>query len=151
MMNAEISKHAVDILLVEDRREDAELALMALKKYNLVNSVEWVKDGEDALEYIFAEGRYQERNIMDRPKVILLDLKMPKVDGIEVLRKIRSDYRVKSIPVVILTTSQEEQDILNAYNLNVNAYMLKPVEFSGFVEAIKSMGFFWILLNQRPY
>ena len=147
----EISNHLVDILLVEDRVEDAELAMMALKKYNLVNRIEWVKDGEEALEFIFAEGRYKDRNIMDRPKVILLDLKMPKVDGIEVLRKIRGDERVSAIPVVILTTSKEDQDILNAYNLHVNAYMLKPVEFNGFVEAIKSMGLFWVLLNQRPY
>jgi two-component system response regulator len=150
-MSAEISKQVVDILLVEDRVEDAELALMALKKYNLVNTVEWMKDGEEALEYIFAEGRYSTRNMNDKPKIILLDLKMPKVDGIEVLSKIRSDDRVKHIPVVILTTSTDEQDILNAYNLNVNAYMLKPVEFNGFLEAIKSMGLFWVLLNQRPY
>jgi two-component system response regulator len=150
-MSTEISKHVVDILLVEDRTEDAELALMALKKYNLVNNIEWVKDGEEALEFIFAEGRYEGRNINNKPKVILLDLKMPKVDGIEVLTKIRADDRVKFIPVVILTTSKEEQDITNAYNLNVNAYMLKPVEFNGFVEAIKSIGLFWVLLNQRPY
>jgi len=150
-MNDQISMNVVDILLVEDRVEDAELAMMALKKYNLVNKVEWVKDGEEALEFIFAEGRYSDRNINDRPKVILLDLKMPKVDGIEVLKRIRSDERVKSIPVVILTTSREDQDILKAYDLNVNAYILKPVEFNGFVEAIKTMGLFWVLLNQRPY
>jgi len=150
-MNNDISMNVLDILLVEDRVEDAELALMALKKYNLVNKVDWVKDGEEALEYIFAEGRYSDRDILDRPKVILLDLKMPKVDGIEVLKKIRGDERVKFIPVVILTTSKEEQDVLNAYNLNVNAYMLKPVEFNGFVEAIKTVGLFWAILNQRPY
>ena len=150
-MNNDISMNVLDILLVEDRAEDAELALMALKKYNLVNKVDWVKDGEEALEYIFAEGRYSDRDIVDRPKVILLDLKMPKVDGIEVLKKIRGDERVKFIPVVILTTSKEEQDVLNAYNLNVNAYMLKPVEFNGFVEAIKTVGLFWVILNQRPY
>ncbi len=150
-MSTEFSKHVVDILLVEDRTEDAELALMALKKYNLVNKVEWVRDGEEALEFIFAEGRYKDRNIEDKPKMILLDLKMPKVDGIEVLQKVRADERVKFIPIVILTTSKEEQDILNAYHLNVNAYMVKPVEFNGFVEAIKSMGLFWVLLNQRPY
>lgn len=150
-MNENISLDVLDILLVEDRAEDAELAMMALKKYNLVNKVDWVKDGEEALEFIFAEGRYSDRNINDRPKVILLDLKMPKVDGIEVLQRIRADERVKFIPVVILTTSKEDQDILNAYNLNVNAYMLKPVEFNGFVEAIKTMGLFWAVLNQRPY
>jgi CheY-like chemotaxis protein len=146
-----ISNQMVDILLVEDRTEDAELAMMALKKYNLVNTIEWVKDGEEALEFIFAEGRYSTRNILDKPKIILLDLKMPKVDGLEVLKKIRSDDRVKFIPIVILTTSKEEQDILSAYNLNVNAYMLKPIEFNGFVEAIRTVGLFWVLLNQRPY
>lgn len=150
-MSDEIAMNVLDILLVEDRVEDAELALMALKKYNLVNKVDWVKDGEEALEYIFAEGRYSERNIIDRPKVILLDLKMPKIDGIEVLRRIRADERVKFIPVVILTTSKEDQDILNAYSLHVNAYLLKPVEFNGFVEAIKTVGLFWAILNQRPY
>lgn len=146
-----MKEHIVDILLVEDRPEDAELAMMGLKKYNLINKIEWVKDGEEALEYVFAEGRYSNRNIENKPKLILLDLKMPKVDGIEVLRKIRGDERVKHIPIIILTTSNEDQDILNAYNLNVNAYILKPVEFVGFVEAMKSMGMFWILLNQRPY
>ena len=150
-MISELSKHVVDILLVEDRAEDAELALMALKKYNLVNAVKWVKDGEEALEYIFAEGRYKNRKIEDMPKVILLDLKMPKVYGIEVLRKVRGDERVKFIPIVILTTSNDERDILNAYNLNVNAYILKPVEFVGFLEAMKAIGLFWVLLNQRPY
>lgn len=146
-----MTEHIVDILLVEDRPEDAELAMMGLKKYNLINKIKWVKDGEEALEYIFAEGRYSDRNINDKPKLILLDLKMPKVDGIEVLRKIRADEKVKHIPIIVLTTSKEEQDILNAYNLNVNAYILKPVEFAGFVEAMKSMGMFWVLLNQRPY
>ncbi|MEK6783377.1 MAG: response regulator [Bacteroidota bacterium] len=144
-------QHVVDVLLVEDRSEDAELALLALKKHNFVNVVNWVKDGEEALEYVFAEGRYKDRNIESRPKLILLDLKMPKVDGIEVLRRIRADDRVKHIPVVVLTTSKEEQDITNAYNLHVNAYMLKPVEFHNFIEAVKTMGMFWVLLNQRPY
>jgi two-component system response regulator len=146
-----MSNQVVDILLVEDRTEDAELAMMALKKYNLVNTIEWVKDGEEALEFIFAEGRYSSRNILDKPKIILLDLKMPKIDGLEVLKKVRGDDRVKFIPIVILTTSKEEQDVLNAYDLNVNAYMLKPIEFNGFVEAIKTVGLFWVLLNQRPY
>lgn len=150
-MSSNQTNEQIDILLVEDRVEDAELAMMALKKYNLVNRLEWVKDGEEALDYIFCEGAYKQRNILQRPKLILLDLKMPKVDGIEVLRKIRSDDRVKHIPVVVLTTSREEQDLHEAYNLHVNAYMLKPVEFNGFVEAVRSMGLFWMLLNQRPY
>lgn len=141
----------IDILLVEDREEDAELAMMGLNKFNLINKINWVQDGEEALEYIFAEGRYSERNIFQKPKLILLDINMPKVDGIEVLRRIRADERVKHIPVIVLTTSKEEQDIMNAYNLHVNAYMLKPVGFTGFTEAMKTMGMFWILLNQRPY
>ncbi len=146
-----MTQHEVDILLVDDRIEDAELALIGLKKYNLVNKIDWVKDGEEALEYIFCTGRYSARDINDKPKIILLDLKMPKVDGIEVLRTIRGDDRTKHIPVIVLTTSKEEQDIVSAYHLGVNAYILKPVEFEDFVEAMKVTGMFWLLLNQRPY
>lgn len=146
-----MTEHIVDILLVEDRQEDAELAMMGLKKYNLINKIDWVKDGEEALEYIFAEGRYSHRNISSKPKMILLDIQMPKVDGLEVLKRIRSDEHTKDIPVIVLTTSKEQQDIVDAYNLNVNAYILKPVDFGGFTEAMKAMGMFWILLNQRPY
>lgn len=146
-----MTEHVVDILLVEDRPEDAELAMIGLKRYNLVNKIDWVKDGEEALEYIFAEGRYHDRNANDKPRLILLDIHMPKVDGLEVLRTIRGDARVQHVPVIVLTTSREEQDILSAYNLHVNAYMLKPVDFEGFIEAMKTMGMFWILLNQRPY
>ncbi|MDB5272318.1 MAG: response regulator receiver protein [Chitinophagaceae bacterium] len=146
-----MTEHIVDILLVEDRLEDAELAMMGLKKYNLINTIDWVKDGEEALEYIFAHGRYSHRQIDHKPKLILLDIQMPKIDGLEVLRRIRDDDRVKHIPVIVLTTSKEEQDIIEAYKLHVNAYILKPVEFGGFTEAMKTMGMFWILLNQRPY
>ena len=146
-----MTEHVVDILLVEDRPEDAELAMIGLKRYNLVNKIDWVKDGEEALEYIFAEGRYSDRDSNDKPRLILLDIHMPKVDGLEVLRTIRSDTRVQHVPVIVLTTSREEQDVMSAYNLHVNAYMLKPVYFEGFIEAMKTMGMFWILLNQRPY
>jgi len=141
----------VDILLVEDRMEDAELAMMGLKKYNLINKIDWVKDGEEALEYVFAEGRYSHRSIENKPKMILLDIQMPKVDGLQVLKRIRSDERTRDIPVIVLTTSKEQQDIIDAYQLKVNAYILKPVDFAGFTEAMKAMGMFWILLNQRPY
>lgn len=141
----------VDILLVEDRIEDAELAMMGLKKHNLINNIVWVKDGEEALEYLSATGRYSERNVENRPKLVLLDLKMPKVDGIEVLKKIRSDKHLKPIPVIVMTTSQEDKDLINAYDLNVNAYILKPVDFSSFVDAMQAMGMFWLLLNKRPY
>jgi two-component system response regulator len=145
-----MNEYAVDILLVEDRNEDAELATIGLKKHNLINKIDRVNDGEEALEYIFATGRYSHRSIEHQPKLILLDLNMPKVDGIEVLRRIRSDQRVKHVPVVVLTTSKEDQDILNAYDLNVNAYIVKPIGFDDFAEAMKTMGLFWVLLNQRP-
>ncbi len=142
---------AVDILLVEDRIEDAELAMMGLKKHNLINSIVWVKDGEEALEYLQGTGRYSGHDVENRPKLILLDLKMPKVDGIEVLRTIRADSKLKFIPVIVMTTSQEDRDLLNAYDLNANAYILKPVDFTSFVEAMQAMGMFWLLLNKRPY
>ncbi len=141
----------VDILLVEDRVEDAELTLMGLKKYNLVNKIDWVKDGEEALEYLFATGRYASRSKSSKPKLILLDLKMPKIDGIQVLKAIREDADLKNIPVVVLTTSNEERDLSRAYDQGVNAYILKPVEFDNFIEAMRSMGMFWMLLNKRPY
>lgn len=141
----------IDVLLVEDRAEDAELAMMGLQKYNLVNKIDWVKDGEEALEYLFCKGRYAERCRESRPKLVLLDLKMPKIDGIEVLKQLRSNESTKNIPVVVMTTSKEEQDIVNAYNLGVNAYILKPVDFRNFTDAMKVLGKFWVLLNQRPY
>lgn len=144
-------EQAIDILLVEDQIEDAELAMMGLKKHNLINTIVWVKDGEEALEYLKGTGRYNGRNAQNRPKLVLLDLKMPKVDGIEVLRAIRADDRLKFIPVIVMTTSQEDKDLLNAYDLNANAYILKPVDFTSFVDAMQAMGMFWLLLNKRPY
>jgi CheY-like chemotaxis protein len=144
-------EEGIDILLVEDRIEDAELAMMGLKKHNLINTIIWVKDGEEALEYLLGNGRYEGRNSAHRPKLVLLDLKMPKVDGIEVLKVVRSNDMLKHIPVIVMTTSQEDKDLLNAYNLNVNAYILKPVDFNNFLEAMQAMGLFWLLLNKRPY
>ncbi|MBU2018724.1 MAG: response regulator [Bacteroidetes bacterium] len=144
-------EEAIDILLVEDRIEDAELAMMGLKKHNLINSIVWVKDGEEALEYLLGTGRFDGRDSSIRPKLVLLDLKMPKVDGIEVLKTIRSTEKLKHIPVIVMTTSQEDKDLMNAYNLNVNAYILKPVDFTSFVDAMQAMGLFWLLLNKRPY
>ncbi len=140
----------VEILLVEDSPNDAELALIALKDENLANNVVWLKNGAEALDFIFAEGAYSHRDIQNQPKVILLDLKMPKVGGIEVLKKIRADERTKSIPVAVMTSSKEERDIIDSYKLGVNSYIVKPVDFDKFTSSIKEIGFYWLLINQPP-
>jgi two-component system response regulator len=140
----------VDILLVEDNVHDAELTIRALKKVNLANKIVHVKDGEEALDFIFAREQFADREITDRPKVILLDIKMPKVDGIEVLRQIKSDPITKTIPVVIMTSSREEQDIINSYSLGVNSYVVKPVNFEAFAKAISDLGLYWLVINQPP-
>jgi two-component system response regulator len=134
----------VEILLVEDNADDAELTIRALRKYNLANNLLHLHDGEEALNFLFST----ENNAM--PKIILLDIKMPKVDGIEVLRKIKSDPYRKIIPIVVLTSSKEERDIIESYKLGVNAYIVKPVEFDKFVKAVSEIGFFWLILNQPP-
>ena len=134
----------VEILLVEDNPDDAELTIRALKKHNLANNLLHLQDGEEALNFIFSS------QTSSLPKIILLDIKMPKVDGIEVLRKIKSDEHRKIIPVVVLTSSKEERDIIETYKLGVNAYIVKPVEFEKFVSAVSEIGFFWLLLNQPP-
>jgi CheY-like chemotaxis protein len=139
---------AIEILLVEDNPSDQELTLKALKKYNLSNNIFVVEDGAEALEFIFAEGKYSSRNINIIPKLILLDLKLPKVTGLEVLKIIKSDNRTRRIPVVVLTSSKEERDIIESYEYGVNSYIVKPVDFSKFVESIKEVGFYWLLLNQ---
>jgi two-component system, response regulator len=133
----------VEILLVEDNPDDAGLAIRALKKHGMGNHLLHLEDGEEALNYIF-----DEKNIT--PKLILLDLKMPKVDGLEVLRKLKSDERKRVIPVVVLTSSKEEQDIIESYKLGVNAYIVKPVELDKFIKAISEVGMFWLVLNQPP-
>ncbi|OHB74299.1 MAG: two-component system response regulator [Planctomycetes bacterium RBG_16_59_8] len=138
----------VEILLVEDNPSDAELTIRALKKHNLANNLIHVKDGAEALDFIFAEGAFAGRRVENGPKVILLDLKLPKVDGLEVLRKVRADGRTKSFPVVVLTSSKEERDIVESYRLGVNSYIVKPVEFEGFVKAVSDLGFYWMLLNK---
>jgi CheY-like chemotaxis protein len=140
----------VEILLVEDNPNDVELTLRALKKNNLTNKVQVVKDGAEALEYIFANGAYAHRKIEDHPKVILLDLKLPKVDGLEVLRRIKSDERTKIIPVVVLTSSKEERDLVDSYKLGANSYITKPVDFESFVRSVAELGLYWLLLNQPP-
>jgi two-component system response regulator len=136
---------AVEVLLIEDNPDDAELTIRVLKKHNLANNLVHLQDGEEALEFLFAEGN---NNI---PKLILLDLKMPKVDGIEVLKKLKNNEQKKVIPVVILTSSKEERDIIESYHLGVNAYVVKPVEFDKFVEAVAKLGLFWLILNQPPH
>jgi two-component system response regulator len=140
----------IEILLVEDNPNDAELTLRALKKNKLANNIVHVSDGEEALDFIFARASYSERQIKDVPKVILLDLKLPKVDGLEVLKAIKSDQRTRTIPVVVLTSSQEEKDIVESYRLGVNSYITKPVDFDKFVEAVKTLGLYWLLLNKPP-
>ncbi len=140
----------VEILLIEDNPNDVELALRALKKNNLANRVLTVKDGAEALDFIFGKGVYQNRRVENVPRVILLDLKLPKVDGIEVLRSIRADERTKYIPVVILTSSSEERDIVETYKLGVNSYIVKPVNFEKFIDVVRELGYYWLLLNHRP-
>ena len=144
------SEHAVEILLVEDNPEDLELALRALRKANLANHIQTARDGAEALDYIFAEGEYSGRKVEDSPKVILLDLKLPKVDGLEVLKRLKSDPRTRAIPVVVLTSSKEQNDVVKSYHLGVNSYIVKPVNFEAFVTAVQQLGMYWLLLNQPP-
>jgi two-component system, response regulator len=140
----------VEVLLVEDNIHDAEMTIRALRKVNLANNLVHVKDGEEALEFIFAQGKFSNRQQADQPKVILLDIKMPKVDGIEVLKQLKSRESTKSIPIVIMTSSKEEQDIINSYQLGVNSYVVKPVDFEGFARAVSQLGMYWLLTNQPP-
>jgi two-component system, response regulator len=140
----------VEILLVEDNPNDLELALHALKKNNLANHIEVVRDGAEAVDFIFASGAYSDRKVENTPRVILLDLKLPKIDGLEVLRRIKADPRTKSIPIVVLTSSREERDIVESYELGVNSYITKPVDFDQFTEAVRQLGFYWLLFNQPP-
>jgi CheY-like chemotaxis protein len=143
-------KGVVEILLVEDNPHDAEMAIRALKKHNLANNLVHVTDGEEALDFIFARGAYTERNMENGPKIILLDLKLPKVDGLEVLKVVKSDPRTKIIPIIALTSSSEDKDIIESYRLGVNSYIVKPVDFDKFVEAIKDIGYYWLLVNKSP-
>lgn len=140
----------VEILLVEDNPNDVELTLRALKRVNLTNRIHVVRDGAEALDFLFARGAYAERNGAQAPKVVLLDLKLPKLDGLEVLARIRRDPRTKLLPVVVLTSSREEPDIQKSYALGVNSYIVKPVEFEAFVRAVSEAGLYWLLLNQPP-
>jgi len=140
----------VEILLVEDSDQDAEMTIRALKKDKMANSVHRVEDGQQALAFLFATGPYAGRNMANGPKVVLLDLKLPKVDGLEVLAKIKSDERTKMIPVVVMTSSKEDRDMVESYKLGVNSYIPKPVEFEKFVESVRQLGLYWLLVNKTP-
>ncbi|MFH0882384.1 MAG: response regulator [bacterium] len=143
-------QNEVEILLVEDNPSDAELTIRALKKKNIANIIHHVGDGEEALDFIFARGKYGDRDIEHGPTVVILDLKLPKVNGLEVLREVKSDPRTKSIPVVVLTSSNEEKDIVESYQMGVNSFITKPVDFEKFVTSVEELGMYWLLLNQPP-
>lgn len=138
---------AVEILLVEDNPRDAELTIRALKKKNLANRLFHVEDGVEALDFLFGRGKYSERDIADTPKVVLLDLKLPRINGLEVLSTIKADKRTQTIPVVIVTSSAEDPDIQTAYQLGANSYVLKPVQFEPFIEAMSKVGIYWLMVN----
>jgi two-component system response regulator len=145
-----MAENAIEILLVEDNPNDVRLTLHAFKRHNLANRIHVVRDGAEALEFIFCTGAYADRQIGDAPKVILLDLKLPKIDGLEVLRQIKSDARTRTIPVVMLTSSSEERDLVESYQLGVNSYIVKPVDFDQFNEVARVLGLYWLLLNRVP-
>jgi two-component system, response regulator len=140
----------VEILLVEDNAQDIELALYALRREKLANLIEVARDGEEALDFLFCRGRYADPNCFEPPRLVLLDLKLPKIDGLEVLRQIKSDPRTKAIPVVIMTSSREERDLVNGYKTGVNAYIQKPVDFDEFRKMVNQIGLFWMVVNQAP-
>jgi two-component system response regulator len=142
--------HEIEILIVEDNRDDAELTIRALQKQNLANKLIHLQDGAEALDFLFATGKYTGRNLDFVPRVVFLDLKMPKVDGKEVLRAIKSDPRTRTIPVVILTSSAEDPDVRVCYDLGANSYIVKPVEFDKFAHIVSDLGLYWILINKTP-
>jgi two-component system, response regulator len=145
-----MDSNEIEILLVEDNPNDVKLTIRALQKNNLSNKIQVVIDGEEALDFIFARNKYSDRSITEVPRLILLDLKLPKVDGLEVLKELKNDERTKMIPVVILTTSREESDIVKSYQLGANSYIVKPVDFEKFISAIADIGLYWLLLNELP-
>jgi CheY-like chemotaxis protein len=140
----------IDILLVEDTPQDLELTLRSLRKAKVVNRIEVARDGAEAIDIIFCQGAHAGRKIEDAPRVILLDLKLPKIDGLEVLQRIKGDARTKTIPVVVLTSSKEQKDVVESYQLGVNSYIVKPVNFDRFASAVQELGIYWMLLNQPP-
>ncbi len=140
----------VEILLAEDNSEDAEMTMRALRGNNLANKLHWVKDGAEALDYLFCTGKYAGRDTRKPPKLVLLDIKMPKVDGIEVLRRLKADVATRTIPVVVMTSSNEERDVMESYRLGVNSYIVKPVQFDAFLETVAKIGLYWVLTNRVP-
>jgi CheY-like chemotaxis protein len=140
----------VEILIVEDNQQDLDLALRALRKAKLANHVQVARDGEEALQFLFCEGPHSGRKMENGPKVILLDLKLPKADGLEVLQRLKNDPRTKAIPVVVLTSSKEQSDVVESYHLGVNSYIVKPVNFEQFSETVQKLGMYWLLLNHPP-
>jgi two-component system response regulator len=140
----------VEILLVEDNASDAELALLALQERKLANKIFWVKDGAEALDFVFGAGAYAGRELKHGPKVVLLDLRLPKVDGLEVLRRLKADERTRRIPVVVLTSSKEDRDVVDSYDLGVNSYISKPVDFDEFSKVVSELGLYWLLINRPP-
>lgn len=140
----------VEILLIEDNPDEAELTIRSLKKYNLANKLMHIDDGAEALDFIFSKGKYADKKELLNPKLILLDLKLPKVDGLEILRQIKSNERTKTIPVTILTSSKEEKDIVESYKWGVNSYIVKPVNFESFTKAVAELGLYWLILNESP-
>jgi two-component system response regulator len=140
----------VEILLVEDNPNDVELALHAFREHKLVNSIHVARDGVEALEFVFCEGQFSDRRICDGPKVILLDLKLPRIDGLAVARRIKSDERTRTLPIVVLTSSREERDVIESYQLGINSYIVKPVDFEQFSETMRVLGTYWLMLNTPP-
>ena len=140
----------IEILLVEDNQDDLDMTLRSLRKANLANHIQIARDGAEALEFIFCEGAHAGRKIENTPKVVLLDLKLPKIDGMEVLKRVKGDPRTKMIPIVMLTSSKEQKDVIESYHLGVNSYIVKPVNFEGFAAAVQELGMYWLLLNQPP-
>lgn len=145
-----IEPSAIEILLVEDNESDAELTLHALEKSKLINKIVRVDDGEKALEFLFCRGPYSDRTFSSPPRLVLLDLKLPKVDGMQVLREVKSDPRTKAIPVILLTASKEERDVVESYRLGVNSYIQKPVNFTDFQDVVRQLGMYWLLVNIKP-
>jgi CheY-like chemotaxis protein len=143
-----VDANVVELLLIEDNPADAEMTQRALKKIKVLNNVMVVSDGEEALDFIYCRGKFSDRNFTAQPKLILLDLKLPKIDGLEILRIIKSDPEKKAIPVVVLTSSKEEKDIVESYKLGVNSYIVKPVDADNFMDAIHKVGLYWLLLNE---